>query len=136
MTFAPVGTELPVLEVRPSEISLFRFSAVTWNPHRIHYDLPYAATEGYPGVLVHGHLHGCWLLATVRRWLGGAGRVERFSWQNRHFAVPGDVLTVTGRVVEADRWTRTVELQETNQDGVVCAPGRAVVRLTEEEGRP
>ncbi len=130
MVVADVGTTLPVLVVRPSEISLFRFSAVTWNPHRIHYDAPYAAIEGYPGPLVQGHLHGCWLLSSLRAWLGEAGRVESFSWQNRHYAVPGDVLTLTGRVVAADGDRRVLELEETNQDGTVCAPARAVVRLT------
>ena len=36
-------------------VSLFRFSAITFNPHRIHYDKPYAmGVEGYPGLVVHG----------------------------------------------------------------------------------
>lgn len=36
-------------------VDLFRFSALTGNPHRIHYDRPYAMdTEGYPGLVVHG----------------------------------------------------------------------------------
>lgn len=133
MNFANVGVTLPELEICPTEISLFRFSSVTWNPHRIHYDEPYAAAEGYPGVLVQGHLHGCWLLSCVNRWLGDNGRVESFSWQNRHFATIGDTLTVTGRVVDADGARRTLELESTNQDGVVCAPGRAVIRLALEE---
>ncbi len=38
-----------------NEVSLFRFSAITFNPHRIHYDRPYAmGVEGYPGLVVHG----------------------------------------------------------------------------------
>lgn len=128
-----VGTTLPALEVRPTSISLMRFSAVTWNPHRIHYDEAYAATEGYPGVLVHGHLHGAWLLACVRRWAAALGRVEEFSWQNRHFAVPGDVLTITGEVAEVDGDRVVVALAETNAEGRLCAPGRAVVRLNPPE---
>lgn len=129
MSTVTVGTTLPPVEVRPTSISLMRFSAVTWNPHRIHYDESYAATEGYPGVLVHGHLHGAWLLACVRSWARELGRVEAFSWQNRHFAVPGDVLTITGKVVEVDADRVVVELVETNAEGRICAPGRAVVRL-------
>lgn len=40
---------------KATEVSLFRFSAITFNPHRIHYDAPYAkAVEGYPGLVVHG----------------------------------------------------------------------------------
>jgi 3-methylfumaryl-CoA hydratase len=39
----------------PTAVDLFRFSAVTFNSHRIHYDLPYATgEEGYPGLVVHG----------------------------------------------------------------------------------
>jgi 3-methylfumaryl-CoA hydratase len=39
----------------PGPVDLFRFSAVTFNSHRIHYDLPYAREqEGYPGLVVHG----------------------------------------------------------------------------------
>lgn len=132
MTAAVPGAAVSPLTVNPTAISLFRFSAVTWNPHRIHYDRAYAATEGYPDVLVHSHLHGSWLLAAVRRWIGDRGRVEEFSWQNRHLAVPGDQLTITGEVTSVEGDLVTCELRETNQDGVVCAPGRAVIRLTPE----
>lgn len=39
----------------PNEVDLLRFSAATFNSHRIHYDWPYAtAVEGYPGLVVHG----------------------------------------------------------------------------------
>jgi 3-methylfumaryl-CoA hydratase len=38
-------------------VLLFRFSALTYNGHRIHYDLPYATgEEGYPGLVIHGPL--------------------------------------------------------------------------------
>ncbi len=49
------GTPRRALAVDP--MLLFRFSALTYNAHRIHYDLPYArAVEGYPGLVVHGPL--------------------------------------------------------------------------------
>ncbi len=41
----------------PDAVLLFRYSALTFNGHRIHYDHPYAtAVEGYPGLVVHGPL--------------------------------------------------------------------------------
>jgi 3-methylfumaryl-CoA hydratase len=41
--------------VKADAVSLFRFSAITFNPHRIHYDRAYATgVEGYPGLVVHG----------------------------------------------------------------------------------
>lgn len=54
------------------EIVLFRFSALTFNAHRIHYDLPYATEgEGYPGLVVHGPLLALLLLnAGLRRTTG------------------------------------------------------------------
>jgi 3-methylfumaryl-CoA hydratase len=43
--------------ITPDPVLLFRFSALTFNPHRIHYDQPYVTSvEGYPGLLVHGPL--------------------------------------------------------------------------------
>ena len=47
---------------------LFRFSALTFNAHRIHYDRPYARDdEGYPGLVVHGPLTAMLLADLVRR---------------------------------------------------------------------
>ncbi|WFF43400.1 hypothetical protein EVC62_18930 [Salinicola endophyticus] len=49
--------------VQPDPVLLFRYSAATFNGHRIHYDWPYAtATEGYPGLVVHGPLIATLLL--------------------------------------------------------------------------
>ena len=42
------------------EVDLFRFSALTWNSHRIHYDRPWAVErEGYPDLVVHGLCFPC-----------------------------------------------------------------------------
>ena len=47
---------------------LFRYSALTFNGHRIHYDHPYATeVEGYPGLIVHGPLIATLLLDLLRR---------------------------------------------------------------------
>jgi len=52
--------------VTPDTRLLFRFSALTFNAHRIHYDRPYATTEeGYPGLVVHGPLTALLLLRLV-----------------------------------------------------------------------
>ncbi len=43
--------------VTPNEVMLFRYSALTFNGHRIHYDYPYVTqTEGYPGLVMNGGL--------------------------------------------------------------------------------
>ncbi|WP_052665746.1 FAS1-like dehydratase domain-containing protein [Nitriliruptor alkaliphilus] len=56
------------LTVRPDPRLLFRFSALTNNAHRIHYDRPYAEqVEGHPGLVVHGPLLALLLLELPRR---------------------------------------------------------------------
>lgn len=55
-------------EWRTDPALLFRFSALTANAHRIHYDTPYATgVEGYPGLVVHGPLLVLAMLELVRR---------------------------------------------------------------------
>lgn len=52
----------------PDPVLLFRYSALTFNSHRIHYDRPYATgEEGYPGLVVHGPLLATLLLDLLRR---------------------------------------------------------------------
>lgn len=133
------GMGLPPLEKCPSNVQLFRYSAITWNAHRIHYDQAYAwEEEGYPDILVQSHLHGCFLAQMVLDWSGPAGRLVRFRWQNRRLAVPGDTLTCTGTVtrtyVEDGKGYVECDVEERNQRGEVCAPGHAVVILPRLEG--
>jgi 3-methylfumaryl-CoA hydratase len=55
-------------EIHPDPVLLFRYSAVTFNSHRIHYDQPYATkVEGYPGLVVHGPLIATLLVDLFRR---------------------------------------------------------------------
>ncbi len=126
---AGVGTSVTPLVKHPTNAQLFRFSAVTWNSHLIHYDKVYAQSEGYPDVLVQSHLHGCFLLQTVMDWAGQRSRVLGFRWQNRGIATPGDVLTCSGKVVKAEAGVIECELEERNQKGEVCAPGWARIEL-------
>jgi 3-methylfumaryl-CoA hydratase len=70
----PVSVDWPpapenswVRTVTPDSVLLFRFSALTFNAHRIHYDRPYATgEEGYPGLVVHGPLTAIQLMELVR----------------------------------------------------------------------
>jgi 3-methylfumaryl-CoA hydratase len=48
-------------------VLLFRYSALTYNAHRIHYDRDYARSEGYPGLLVHGPLQALLMAELARR---------------------------------------------------------------------
>jgi 3-methylfumaryl-CoA hydratase len=75
---APEGDHVPEvgpgqwLERRcPSPVELFRFSAITFNSHRIHYDGAYARDEeGYPGLVVHGPLTAITAATSMERATG------------------------------------------------------------------
>jgi 3-methylfumaryl-CoA hydratase len=55
-------------KIMADPVLLFRFSALTFNGHRIHYDQPYVTgTEGYPGLIVHGPLLGMVQIELARR---------------------------------------------------------------------
>jgi hydroxyacyl-ACP dehydratase HTD2-like protein with hotdog domain len=124
-----VGAAVTPLVTHPTTAQLFRFSAVTWNAHRIHYDKPYAMTEGYPDVLVQAHLHGSFLLQMMADWAGPRGRVTNFRWQNRGIAIPGDTLTCTGKVISAKDGVVECEIEERNQKNELCASGLARAQL-------
>ena len=64
---APTG-EAWSREIAPDAVLLFRYSALTFNGHRIHYDRRYVTeVEGYPGLVVHGPLIATLLLDLLRR---------------------------------------------------------------------
>ena len=67
--------------IHPDDVLLFRYSALTFNGHRIHYDRRYATeVEGYPGLIVHGPLIATLLLDLLRRSLPQAN-VARFQFR-------------------------------------------------------
>lgn len=68
-------------EIAPDPVLLFRYSALTFNGHRIHYDRSYVTqVERYPGLIVHGPLIATLLLDLLRRNVSEA-RVRRFSFR-------------------------------------------------------
>jgi 3-methylfumaryl-CoA hydratase len=72
---APLGTTPAAWrrEIRPDPVLLFRYSAVTFNAHRIHYDREYCREmEGYPGLVVHGPLTATLLMDLFLRHHPGA----------------------------------------------------------------
>lgn len=101
---APPGTGTPDLtawqwhrRLVPSETLLFRYSALTFNSHRIHYDLPYATRgEGYRGLVVHGPLTATLLLDLASRELG-RNKLKRFAFRGNSPAFAGEVLHLVGR---------------------------------------
>ncbi len=65
----------------PDDVLLFRYSALTFNGHRIHYDRRYVTeVEGYPGLIVHGPLIATLLVDLLRRQLPEA-RLSKFEFR-------------------------------------------------------
>ncbi|OWQ95317.1 FAS1-like dehydratase domain-containing protein [Sphingopyxis witflariensis] len=76
----------------PDEALLFRYSALTFNSHRIHYDLPYATQEeGYRGLVVHGPLTATLLLDLARRAFGD-NKLSSFAFRGLSPAICGEEL--------------------------------------------
>jgi 3-methylfumaryl-CoA hydratase len=103
-------------DVAMDTVRLFRFSALTFNAHRIHFDLPYAtAVEKYPGLVVHGPMQAMLLMQAARDRSGGnVPRGYRFRGVRPLFHF--DALSLQGEgVAEGAEALATV-----NGEGLVC----------------
>lgn len=126
---AIVGQPLPELVKKPTVSMLFRFSAVTWNAHRIHYDRDYARSENHPDILVQATMHGGFLLQMLASFAGPRGRIVSFKYANRERSFPGDILTCGGTIVSKDERKIDCEIWERNQRDQICANGSAAIVL-------
>jgi len=74
--------------MRTNSLQLFRYSALTFNGHRVHYDLPYATeVEGYPGLVIHGPLLATWLSLFAERKSGLKLKKFRFKRKQPIFEI-------------------------------------------------
>jgi 3-methylfumaryl-CoA hydratase len=81
----------------PNPAMLFRYSALTFNSHRIHYDAPYAREEeGYPDLVVHGPLTATLLMDLAQRELG-LNAITRFHMRAMSPAFVNQILHLVGR---------------------------------------
>ena len=78
-------------------MTLFRYSALTFNGHRIHYDRPYVTgVEGYPGLIVHGPLQAALLLEYAIQLRGGKPP-KRFMHRGVNPLFDGDLPSMRSR---------------------------------------
>ncbi|WP_281686284.1 MaoC family dehydratase N-terminal domain-containing protein [Pseudomonas citronellolis] len=83
--------------VEPSPVLLFRYSAVTFNGHRIHYDWPYVTgAEGYPGLVVHGPLIATLNLRAFCR-ANPQARLRRFAYRGLRPLISPEPFELGGR---------------------------------------
>jgi 3-methylfumaryl-CoA hydratase len=109
--------------ITPDPVSLFRYSALTFNPHRIHYDRPYAmGVEGYPGLVVHGPFSQQCLLDLLRDHVG-ADSIAEFAMRARAPLFDVAPFTLVGR-----RTGQTAELWAVTPDGTIAMQVVATLR--------
>jgi len=100
--------------VAMNTVRLFRFSALTFNAHRIHFDLPYATeVEKYPGLVVHGPMQAMLLLQAARA--RRTGDPARFRFRGVRPLFHFDAAALTGWA--ADQGAQPLA---TVVDGVIC----------------
>lgn len=122
-----VGDSVESIVLATDPVRVLRFGASTHNTHRIHYDALYSHTEGLEGPVVMAQLQGTLFYRVAERAAGASGRVTSLSWRNRSPAVVGSVLTVSGQVVDVEGDIVTIEMEEHDDGGTLCAIGSAVV---------
>ncbi len=84
--------------IHPDSVLLFRYSALTFNGHRIHYDLDYAQqVEGYRGLVVHGPLTATLLADLAARHTPDGHRLGSFSFRGVSPLLSDQPFTVAGR---------------------------------------
>jgi len=117
-----MGTPVPIAawhaQLTPDPVLLFRYSALTMNGHRIHYDRCYAMDEeAYPALVVHGPLQATLLAAMAHERLGRP--LARFDFRGQSPAFDGVALHVCGELDEkgARLWTA--------QGGATCMAATA-----------
>jgi 3-methylfumaryl-CoA hydratase len=101
----------------PTPVDLFRFSAVTFNSHRIHYDQPYATgEEGYPGLVVHGPFTAAKLFGFAR---------ARAGEEIRRFEFRAVAPLFVGQPIYLAPGEKEGEIQALRCDGAVAMNARA-----------
>ncbi|MFM0060374.1 MaoC family dehydratase N-terminal domain-containing protein [Paraburkholderia phytofirmans] len=105
-------------------VMLFRYSALTFNGHRIHYDYPYVTeVEGYPGLIVHGPLIATLLVDLVRREQPQA-TLQSFAFKAVRPTFAGQAFTVCGKP-SADG--KLIELWAKDHEGYLTMRATAAI---------
>ncbi len=114
----PVPPGATTAEVLPDPVLLFRYSALTGNGHRIHYDMDYVRNvEGYPGLIVHGPLQATWLAGLL-----AGQKIASFAFRGRRPAFHGAPLRLQSWNDGPQHRLRTLD-----PEGAVCMEAEATL---------
>jgi hydroxyacyl-ACP dehydratase HTD2-like protein with hotdog domain len=125
-----VSDTIEPLKHTASAFQLFRYSAVTWNPHRIHFDERYAREEGHRGLALHSHLRAALALRCVTEGLGPGWRVAKFDYRLRKPVYAPADLAYTARVTAVEGDTMVLEVAEQHASGEAGFEGTVLVTKT------
>ena len=121
----PAPPQAYLRSITPDEVLLFRFSALTFNAHRIHYDWMYATSvECYPGLVVHGPLQAILLAGHLEAACPGASM--------RTFECRGLAPAFVNQKLQLEAWCDADDpdawnLQTRDPSGAVCMQARAIM---------
>jgi 3-methylfumaryl-CoA hydratase len=103
-----LGPSLVSMDLTADAVRLFRFSALTFNGHRIHYDVEYARqVEGYPGLVVHGPLQALAMMNLAAKHFGAAPR--RFTYRGLSPLILGETARIEAYDAAGDLTLRVVK---------------------------
>jgi acyl dehydratase len=128
-----VGDEIPKLVKNCTTQQLVMWAAGSGDMYQIHYDKDFAASNGLPGVIVHGALKNAFLGQMLWDWISEKGQIKKYNCQYRGMDVPGQDIVCRGvitakrqedgkNLVDLDIWTE-------KPDGEKTSPGKAIVIL-------
>lgn len=111
-------------DITPDPVLLFRYSALTFNGHRIHYDQPFCTgTEGYEGLVVHGPLLATLMLDLLRREYPSA-QVTEFEFRALAPVFDTQRFSVNGTAEQNGE----IKLWIAREDGALAMQGSAKIK--------
>ena len=128
------GQEIPPLNKPVTTINILMYLSTVWLIDRIHFDHPYATKRrGLPDIVAPGNMAIDYYSELLTRWAGEKGNLRKLSTQYRSFMLPGTILEcggkITSKYVKDGKGYAELELWLKNDEGISCAPGKAVVEL-------
>ena len=114
--------------IQPNTTELLRYSALTFNSHRIHFDQSYTTKiEGYPGLIVQGPLIATHLLELAYRSLGieTLNSLEKFEFRAKNPAFVDKLLHLSCSKLDKNRF---IHLSAKNELGIECMAAKATIK--------
>jgi len=114
--------------ITPDDVFLFRYSALTFNGHRIHYDRKYVTeVEGYPGLIVHGPLIATLLVDLVRQSIPNC-KLKRFEFRAIRPTFDINIFKVSAKPdLEKDPSGKTISIWAEDHEGWLTMQATAVL---------